>query len=115
MHSLLYTCTEGNTFSCDYLGGLEERVWYTSVLSDNDHITCRQSSCHRVVESGGGGWGRTEGEGTGATAIHSHMCLSLHAQDKTALFFSVHLCTKWRMSTSTTGSEPHTSGKAAVW
>ena len=37
MHSLLYMC--------DYWGGLEERVWYTSVLSDNDHITCRQSNC----------------------------------------------------------------------
>ena len=66
----------------------------------------------RVGEGGGGG---TEGEGTGATAIHSHMCLSLHAQDKTALFFSVHLCTKWRMSTRTTNSGPHPSGKAAVW
>ena len=39
-------------------------VRYTSVLSDNDRITCRQSSCQGVVESGGeGGEGGSGGEG----------------------------------------------------
>ena len=56
----------------------------------------------------GGGEGRRS---IGAIAIHSHMCLSLHAQDKIALFFSVHLYTKRQMGTRTIGSEPHTSGK----
>ena len=60
----------------------------------------------------GGGEGRRD---IGGIAIHSHMCLSLHARDKIALFFSVHLYTKWQMDTRTISSEPHTSGKAATW